>query len=298
LLTAALAVVGLLGCMIVTGDPDNNGGNTTGANTHTHTWGDWVITTPATCDAQGVETRTCTQDANHKETRFISQLTGAACGNSGGGGDHVHIWGDWVVLSQATCNAQGVETRTCTQDASHKETRAIAQLTGAACNTGGGGSYESVTIGGKKWMKRNLNIETADSWCYDCDKYGRLYTWEAAKKACPSGWRLPDRADWNKLVDAAGGSSVAGKALKSRNGWNDNGNGTDSHGFSALPGGRRFSDGYFFEAGLMGYWWSATENGDIFAYALYMYSLDSLDDSVYDGNFYKNYGLSVRCVAD
>jgi thiamine pyrophosphokinase len=42
---------------------------------------------------------------------------------------------------------------------------------------GGGGSYESVSIEGTKWMKKNLNIETADSWCYNnsadsCAIYG------------------------------------------------------------------------------------------------------------------------------
>jgi hypothetical protein len=136
LFTAALAVVGLLGCMITTSGPDDNGGNTTGATGHTHTWGDWAVTTPATCDAQGVEIRTCTQDASHIEARVVAQLTGTACNT--GGGDHVHIWGDWTVTIPATCNAQGVETRTCAQDASHKETRVVAQLTGAACNTGGG----------------------------------------------------------------------------------------------------------------------------------------------------------------
>ncbi|MDR2692779.1 MAG: hypothetical protein LBB74_00995 [Chitinispirillales bacterium] len=41
----------------------------------------------------------------------------------------------------------------------------------------------------------NLNINTgAGSMCYNdnnsyCDKYGRLYTWNAAKTVCPSGIR-------------------------------------------------------------------------------------------------------------
>ncbi|MDR0331592.1 MAG: hypothetical protein LBH93_07790, partial [Chitinispirillales bacterium] len=47
----------------------------------------------------------------------------------------------------------------------------------------------TVTINGMTWTRQNLNIETPDSWCYgdapdSCEKYGRLYTWEAAKNAC------------------------------------------------------------------------------------------------------------------
>ncbi|MDR0331282.1 MAG: hypothetical protein LBH93_06190, partial [Chitinispirillales bacterium] len=58
--------------------------------------------------------------------------------------------------------------------------------------TGGGDTtVPKVTINGLTWMKKNLNIETPDSWCYNdsasyCAKYGRLYTWEAAKSACQS----------------------------------------------------------------------------------------------------------------
>jgi hypothetical protein len=55
-------------------------------------------------------------------------------------------------------------------------------------NSGGGDPFETVALGGLKWMTKNLNVETADSWCYDdnpvnCNRYGRLYTWEAAKSA-------------------------------------------------------------------------------------------------------------------
>ena len=68
---------------------------------------------------------------------------------------------------------------------------------------------ETIAIGGKTWMKRNLNVWTRNSWCYNndnnpdnCAKYGREYTWLAAKRACAGlgdGWRLPKTADWNAL---------------------------------------------------------------------------------------------------
>lgn len=36
-----------------------------------HDWGDWTVTTPATCTNEGVETRTCKRDPSHVETRTI-----------------------------------------------------------------------------------------------------------------------------------------------------------------------------------------------------------------------------------
>jgi len=184
-------------------------------------------------------------------------------------------------------------------------------------SSGGGGTYESVTIGGKKWMKKNLNIETDDSWCYlnsadSCAKYGRLYTWSAAKAACQSiGRRLPTRKEWDDLSDLAGtgqkvvdniiGSDTvyywpgAGTKLKSTTGWNNNGNGTDDFGFSALPGGYRndFPAGSFINAGIDGNWWTATEYGSGYAYIRGMYYGT---DHVYGVSVDKSNGQSVRCV--
>jgi hypothetical protein len=145
-----LAAVGLSGCMIVTSDPDDTGRKNTGAAGHIHTWGYWIITTSATCYAPGAETRTCTQNAGHKETRVIAPLTGAACDSDSGVGGHTHTWGFWVITAPADCDAPGVETRICTQNANHKETRVIERLTGAACDSGDAdsSSYEIVTIDG------------------------------------------------------------------------------------------------------------------------------------------------------
>jgi len=165
-------------------------------------------------------------------------------------------------------------------------------------NNNGGGS---VPI--EKWMKTNLDVQTDGSWCYNnrpdsCAKYGRLYTWEAAKAACQlAGKRLPTNAEWDALVTAAGGKDVAGTKLKSKSGWKSYSgiSSTDEYGFSALPGGYRYSNGDFYSAGESGWWWTDTEGDGGYAYRrniLYNH------DIVYKGNEDKSNAFSVRCVKD
>jgi len=60
-------------------------------------------------------------------------------------------------------------------------------------------------------MAQNLNFVPANgSVCHgdkesNCDKYGRLYNWDAAMKACPAGWRLPTVDEWGELVEYTDG---------------------------------------------------------------------------------------------
>jgi uncharacterized protein (TIGR02145 family)/uncharacterized repeat protein (TIGR02543 family) len=162
--------------------------------------------------------------------------------------------------------------------------------------------YKTAVIDGKTWMAENLNRDTLNStgsWCYgnsadSCVKYGRLYNWNTASMVCPSGWHLPDTAEWNKLVKEAGGADDAGEKLKAAGGWNDGGNGTDEFKFSALPGGDRISSPVsFYGAGEYGYWWTDTEHESDKAYYLKM---SYLGEEVDESNESKSYGYSVRCV--
>ena len=126
-----------------------------------------------------------------------------------------------------------------------------------------GKTYKTVVIGSQTWMAENLNYNASGSVCYgnntsNCDTYGRLYNWNTAMAACPSGWHLPSDAEWTALTDFAGGVSTAGWHLKSASGWSSGGNGQDTYGFAALPGGGGLSDGTFF-ADEYNRWWSATE---------------------------------------
>ena len=177
---------------------------------------------------------------------------------------------------------------------------------GSFTDTRNSRTYNTVRIGGgREWMAENLNYTASSgvtangvgSWCYgnndsNCNTYGRLYTWDAAMSACPSGWRLPTRQEWTDLVTAAGGWSVAGRALKARSPTWD---GDNTSGFSALPGGFRRDDGSFVGLGDWGYWRSAAENDAGRTCHVFMYTDNR---SVSEGWNDKSFGLSVRCVRD
>jgi len=177
-----------------------------------------------------------------------------------------------------------------------------------------GREYKMVVIGKQTWMAENLNYNASGSKCYDnkpanCDKYGRLYNWETAMKACPKGWHLPSNAEWDillRFVDGTSGtespysSKTAGKLLKAKIGWNDDnegksGNGTDVYGFSALPGGGSTSDDIFDCVGDYGVWWSTFKYNANDAYRRIIYR-DS--DYAYGENNNKSFLHSVRCLQD
>ena len=162
-----------------------------------------------------------------------------------------------------------------------------------------GQTYKTVTIGTQTWMAQNLNYKAVNSSCYDviasyCSKYGRLYTWAAATTACPEGWHLPTKAEFETLFTAVGGQSTAGKVLKSTSGWNRSGNGSDAFAFSALPAGGMNNGGRYYSEGDEAIFWSSSEDDSNFAYFMY---LDFNNVAAYLNN-YKNYGFSVRCLKD
>jgi uncharacterized protein (TIGR02145 family) len=119
--------------------------------------------------------------------------------------------------------------------------------------------------------------------------------------ACPSGWHLPSKSDFETLITKVADIFIermaqAGKKLKSASGWGENGYGEDAFGFSALPAGSYYH-GAFNDDGYYALFWSATEIGSDRAYSMYMkhdYDGVFLDD---EGNE-KILGFSVRCLKD
>lgn len=154
-------------------------------------------------------------------------------------------------------------------------------------------TYKYVVMGDLIWMAENLNFKIEDSWCYEnknsnCNKFGRLYTYDAAMKACPEGWHLPSKNEWKYLFSVVEGKDIdnvigskAAKKLKATNGWKDwnyegmrSGNGSDTYGFAALPAGRRENQGGFYGLGETAFFWTSTEN-----HSEYVPLLTQLDDA-------------------
>ena len=111
----------------------------------------------------------------------------------------------------------------------------------------------------------------------------------ASEGICPSGWHIPSDGEFTQLSDFLGGVLVAGGKMKDNIQWN----GTNSSGWSGLPGGLSDSGG-FFDVGLDGYWWSASESGSYsWRRVLVDYSV-----SVYRNLDDRDNGFSARCVRD
>lgn len=172
-----------------------------------------------------------------------------------------------------------------------------------------------------RYLQPSKNLDSI-SFCYNdslkyCEIYGRLYTWSAAMDSagtwttdgkgcgfhttcspasrvqgiCPSGWHLPSEIEMNIMLYAVGGLNLndTSRLLKSDTGWNDNYNGSDSFGFSALPAGLRVFDDDFGSVGERASFWSSSENSTGFASFM---SAGNTSTST------KKNAFSVRCVKD
>lgn len=185
--------------------------------------------------------------------------------------------------------------------------------------------YQLILIGNQCWFAENLRSETyangdsipgnlsnsdwtaADSGAQAVigndvsylGAFGRLYNWHAvddSRELCPSGWHVPSDDEWTELREFLGGQLQAGVPMKSSEfdlpAWD----GSNTSGFSAVPGGIRASySGDYQGGGNAGVWWSSTANGSSFAWAR---SLESGYNTFERGYGSREDGYSVRCLRD
>ena len=145
------------------------------------------------------------------------------------------------------------------------------------------------------------NKDGKDGEVDNCQKYGRLYRWSVVidsltlakdsaitcghrslgegscsipnkwKGICPTGWHVPTLKEWNDLIKYVGGSDIAGKKLKSSEGWENLGgiNGTDEVCFSGLPVGYKLGTKFYDVSNNMKFWAAnAYEHSTVAAYAV------------------------------
>ncbi len=186
------------------------------------------------------------------------------------------------------------------------------------CNAGIS-TYRDLTVIPQVQDPTDWENLTTGAWCYyDNDPtndaiYGKLYNWYAIagvydaaslanpllrKQFAPLGYHIPTDAEWTVLTDYLGGLTIAGGKLKETGlcHWaTPNTDATNTSLFTALPGGYRFYNGYFFNVGRFGFWWSSTEYGTSNAW----YRLLSYSDGIPGrSNGSKTFGLSVRFIKD
>lgn len=149
-------------------------------------------------------------------------------------------------------------------------------------------TYKTIEIGNQVWMAENLNFDSKDSWLYSLEnaeakQNGRLYTYESANKACPAGWHLPSKSEFDTLLVQLGSQPYL--ALKK----------DGNSGFNIVTGGCRDDSGNFYKYGEIAYLWTSTSYDKDVAWH---FTVFSNSQTVLLGYYRKNFGLSVRCLKD
>jgi uncharacterized protein (TIGR02145 family) len=195
-----------------------------------------------------------------------------------------------------------------------------------------GNLYHSIGIGYQMWMVENLkttryndgtaipnvtanegwpNEPTSAAYCwYNNDvtnktPYGALYNVVAVNndKLCPTGWHVATNDDWHKMIlfldpSATQGpdeSYIAGGIVKESGAvhWDASNIATNESGFTALPGGIRYSNPFgFAQLGYNANFWSAGSGYEVRLLISGNQSIIKKSDPFLNrGN-----GNSVRCV--
>jgi uncharacterized protein (TIGR02145 family) len=195
-----------------------------------------------------------------------------------------------------------------------------------------GNTYPTVINGNQEWMASNLMTEhysngdaiaevadnaqwsstTTPAWCYFNNNagnnvvFGKLYNgyaMEDSRNVCPTGWHVPSNDEWAILMTTLGGSEVAASAMRTTGTisegtglWPfDNVISNNVSGFSAQPAGFRNLDGTFATQIYGTVWWSNTLTANDTYYTRGVYSFSN---SVFNQDFTRPQGFSIRCLRD
>ena len=168
-----------------------------------HNWGEWQVTTPATCTTKGEKTRKCRNDPSHVDTQEIPALNhdyqtdwtvdvAPTCTTEGKKSHHctrcdavkdvtvlpatghqwrsdndathscergdkteAHSYGDWDVVTPATCTTAGKKQHTCAE-CGHVETKEIP-ATGHHWKDNGDGTHTCPDCGATEGQPFNTN---------------------------------------------------------------------------------------------------------------------------------------------
>jgi uncharacterized protein (TIGR02145 family) len=147
--------------------------------------------------------------------------------------------------------------------------------------------YFASFYNGQVWFLQELTFQTSyGSWPtqYPLTRY---YDWETSKNACPDGWHLPSKMEFDKLVTNAGGEGK--KAFEAMDQFSES---TNPLRFTLGAYGIRLPNGTINDN--VGAYWSSTEDNVGKAVALYIEELPN--ETVQFKSFDKRNGLLIRCI--
>jgi uncharacterized protein (TIGR02145 family) len=189
----------------------------------------------------------------------------------------------------------------------------------------GGKLYSYKAIGNQVWIAQNLDNSRFSSSGTSANPEAVTdvptgssgkFTWAQAKLACPEGYSLPTRAQWNALVDASSSTQEPGIVLRATSGgWSTERTPTtlQANGFNAIVFAQTATDGITENTttttglvpdilGKYAFWWatdedpaSATGVGGNLNNAFVRFLRD-IDVNVFEGSISKAGLIPVRCI--
>lgn len=173
-------------------------------------------------------------------------------------------------------------------------------------------AYNKIGVGTFKTPTRGYIVDRIDKTAFTggyFHKFGFLYNWWAAigdktgnnstdSEITSLGFHIPTSAEWNTIITAAGGNSTAGGTLKESDlmFWNSPiSGGSNDFGFNGRGSGRRdqATGNFLYIKEYLNIWGSNTSSG--YAYQAYIQRVNT--NAIVSAG-YKNYGYSLRAVAD
>lgn len=190
-----------------------------------------------------------------------------------------------------------------------------------------GNIYHTTKIGNQTWMVENLkttrfnngdlikNIKSNTDWkqskesgysIYNNDNtlarnYGLLYNYHCLKNSrglAPKGWRIPTEDDLEELESFINSNTKTGIFLKEKGNshWLPSiAVGNNATGFTALPGGYRDEEGFFYMMNANGYYWTTTGTFEFYHWSPRMFQAFA---DVRRDNVFTKYGFTVKCIKE
>ncbi len=154
--------------------------------------------------------------------------------------------------------------------------------------------YGTIRIGDQWWMSKNLSVDYPKFYGnvpYNWDgsivlRFGYLYGPPLMYAACPDGWKIPSRDDWNVLFDNFDETEIYDQLILGGN-----------SGFNAALGGRN-TDISFSHINQYGYYWSSTELSGTSALSQWYITFDQRQGKMVQGYGPKSYWYSLRCIKE